>query len=97
MPVEVTTPDRESARALLEESMPHFRAEIAETDESAMVVRLRPTPPAPAGWVFEFLALVERWLDARNLQLANVHHGTRTYVITASPPESDGGPEPAGA
>jgi hypothetical protein len=96
MPVEVTTPDRESARAFLDEAMGHFHAELLETDESAIVVRLRPTLAAPAGWVFEFLALVERWLDARNLRVANVHHGNRSYVI-ATPPESqsDGGPEPA--
>jgi hypothetical protein len=97
MPVEVTTPDRESATAFLDEAMGHFHAELLETDESAMVVRLRPTLAAPAGWVFEFLALVECWLGARNLQVANVHHGNRGYVITAPPPESqsDGGPEPA--
>jgi hypothetical protein len=97
VPVEVTTPDRESARVLLDEAMGHFHAELLETDESAMVVRLRPALAAPAGWVFEFLALVERWLDACNLQVASVHHGSRSYVITAVPPgsQSDGGPEPA--
>jgi hypothetical protein len=99
MPVEVTTPDRESARALLDEAARHFRGEVVETDGAATVVRLRPAPTAPAGWVFEFLALVERWLDARNLQVANVHHGNRSYVITAAPPriESGGGPEPVAA
>jgi hypothetical protein len=61
------------------------------------VVRLRPALAAPAGWVFELVALVERWLDACNLQVASVHHGSRSYVITAAPhgSQSDGGPEPA--
>jgi hypothetical protein len=95
-PVEVMAPDRESARALLDEAVRHFSAEIVDKDESAMVVRLRPNPPAPAGWVFEFLALVERWLEEGNLQVANVLHGDRRYVITATPPGSDR-PEPAGA
>jgi hypothetical protein len=99
MPVEVATPDRESARALLDEAVRHFRAELVETDGATMVVRLRPAPTAPAGWVFEFLALVERWLEARHLSVANVHHGSRSYVITAASPrsESGGGPEPVAA
>jgi hypothetical protein len=99
MPVEVTTPDRESARSLLDEAVGHFRAELVETGESAMVVRLRPALTAPTGWMFEFLALVERWLEAHNLQVANVHHGNRSYMITAPGREgrSDGGPEPAAA
>jgi hypothetical protein len=98
-PVEVATPDRESARALLDEAARHFRAELVETDGATMVVRLRPALIAPAGWVFEFLALVERWLDARSLQVANVHHGNRSYVITAASQgsESGGGPEPVAA
>jgi hypothetical protein len=99
MPVEVTTPDRESARALLDEAVGHFRAELVETEGARMVVRLRPALKAPAGWVFEFLALVERWLDANSLQVAHVHHGARSFVITAASPgsQSDGGPEPASA
>jgi len=99
MPVEVTPPDRESARSLLDEAVEHFRAELVETGESAMVVRLRPALTAPTGWMFEFLALVERWLEAHNLQVANVHHGNRSYVITAARRESrsDGGHEPAAA
>ena len=70
MPVEVTAPDRESASALLGEAVSHFRAELVETAGSAMVVRLRPARAAPAGWVFELLALVERWLEAHDLQVA---------------------------
>ena len=99
MPVEVRTPDRESARALLAEAVSHFRAELVEIDGATPVVRLRPALTAPAGWVFEFLALVERWLEARNLQVANVHHGNRSYVITAGSPTSDpgGGPIPLAA
>ena len=99
MPVEVTVPDRESASALLGEAVSHFRAELVETAGSAMVVRLRPARAAPAGWVFELLALVERWLEAHDLQVARVHHGNRSYVITAPGPggEWDGSPGPAAA
>ncbi len=99
MPVEVMAPDRESARALLAEAVSHFRAEIADTDGAAVVVRLRPARAASAGWVFELLALVERWLDARGLQVANVHHGKRSYVITAPGPRGhwDVDPGPASA
>jgi len=90
MPVEITAPDRESAGALLGEAVSHFRAELVEISGSATVVRLRPSRAAPAGWVFELLALVERWLEAQNLQVANVHHGHRSYVITAPGPHSGG-------
>ena len=97
MPVEIAAPDRESAGALLGEAVLHFRAELVETDGGAVVVRLRPARSASEGWVFELLALVERWLDAVGLQVANVHHGRRSYVITAPGPGRhwDGSPEPA--
>jgi hypothetical protein len=99
MPVEVTVPDRESASALLGEAVSHFRAEIVETAGSALIVRLQPARAATTGWVFELLALVERWLEAHDLQVARVHHGNRSYVITAQGPggEWDGSPEPAAA
>jgi hypothetical protein len=99
MPVEITAPDRESAGALLDEAVSHFRAELVETAGSATVVRLRPARAAPVGWVFELLALVERWLEAHNLQVANVHHGHRSYVITAPGLERqpNGGPGSASA
>jgi hypothetical protein len=99
MPVEVTVPDRESASALLGEAEAHFRAEIVETAGSALIVRLQPVRAATTGWVFELLALVERWLEAHNLQVARVHHGNRSYVITApgAGGEWDGSPEPAAA
>jgi hypothetical protein len=87
MPVEITAPDRKSAAALLGEAVSHFRVELVETAGPATVVRLRPAEAAPAGWVFELLALVERWLEAHSLQVANVHHGHRSYVITAPVPE----------
>jgi hypothetical protein len=98
-PVEVTAPDHESARALLRDALEHFHAELVETDGAAPVVRLRPARTASTGWVFELLAVVERWLGAHDLQVANVHHGNRSYVIMAAPPgnEWDGGPEPAAA
>jgi hypothetical protein len=99
MPVEVVAPDRESAAALLDEAVSHFRAELVETAGSGVVVRLRPARDASVGWVFELLALVERWLDAHGLQVANVHHGKRNYVITVPGPGGhwDGGPAPASA
>jgi hypothetical protein len=98
MPVEITAPDRASARALLAEAASHFRAELVDTAGSATLVRLRPRA-APAGWVFELLALVERWLEAHSLQVANVHHGNRSYVITAPNPtvQGEGSPGPAAA
>jgi hypothetical protein len=99
MPVEITAPDRASASALLGEAVSHFRAELVETAGSATLVRLRPSSAAPAGWVFELLALVERWLEAHGLQVANVYHGNRNYVITAPGPErrQNGGPGSASA
>jgi hypothetical protein len=97
MPVEITAPDRESAGALLGEAVLHFRAELVETAGSATVVRLRPASAAPAGWVFELLALVERWLEAHSLQVANVHHGHRSYVITAPGPERQQNGSPGSA
>ena len=97
MPVEVTAPDRDRARALLGDAVAHFQAELVETAGSAMVVRLRPERAASAGWVFELLALVERWLEAHSLQVANVHHGHRSYVIAARNPDVqwEGSPVPA--
>ena len=99
LPVEITAPDRESGRALLGEAVSHFRAELVETAGTAVVVRLRPARAAPVGWVFELLALVERWLEAHSFQVANVHHGNRSYVITAPGPggQWDGGPAPLSA
>ena len=99
MPVEITAPDRESARALLGDAVSHFRAELVETAGSATIVRLRPTSTASAGWVFELLALVERWLETHGLTVANVHHGSRSYVITAPNPDfqREGNPGPAAA
>ena len=99
MPVEVTVPDRESASALLGEAVSTSAPRLVETAGSALIVRLQPARAAPTGWVFELLALVERWLEAHNLQVANVHHGNRSYVITAPGPEGerDGSPGPAAA
>jgi hypothetical protein len=99
MPVEITAPDRESASALLGEAVSHFRAELVETAGPATLVRLRPSSAGPAGWVFELLALVERWLEAHSLQVANVHHGHRSYVITAPNPDvqREGNPGPVAA
>ena len=99
MPVEITAPDRASASALLGEAVLHFRAELVETAGSATRVRLRPMTAAPAGWVFELVALVERWLEAHSLQVANVHYGNRSYVITAPSPnvQREGSSCPAAA
>jgi hypothetical protein len=100
-PVEIATRDQRSARALYDDAvMRHFRAELVETEGTTTIVRLRPAPTAAAGWVFELLALVERWVDDHNLEVANVHHGNRSYVITAAAPGKgwDGGPRtPAAA
>jgi hypothetical protein len=98
-PVEITAPDRESARALLGEAVSHFRAEVVETAGSARVVRLQPAESGSAGWVFELLALIERWLEAHGLQVAKVHHGNQSYVITAPGPGGhwDGAPAPLSA
>ena len=99
MPVEITAPDHASASALVAEAVLHFRAELVETARPATLVRLRPMTAAPAGWVFEFLALVERWLEAHGLQVANVHYGNRSYVITAPNPnvQWESSPGPAAA
>ena len=99
MPVEITAPDRESASALLGDAVSHFHVELVETAGSATIVRLRPTSTVPAGWVFELLALVERWLEAHGLKVANVHHGSRNYVITAPNPgvQREDNPGPAAA
>jgi hypothetical protein len=98
-PVEITAPDRESARALLGEAVSHFRAEVVETAGSAVVVRPQPAEAGSAGWVFELLARVERWLEAHGLQIAKVHHGNRSYVITTPGPRGhwDGAPAPLSA
>jgi hypothetical protein len=95
VPVEIAVPDRESAGVLLAEAGPRFRAELVEIPGSAPVVRLEPSSPS-VGWVFELLALVERWLDACRLPLVTVHHGNRSYVIAAagSDHDLDGAAEP---
>jgi hypothetical protein len=84
---------------LLGEAVPHFRAELVETAGSAVLVRLEPAAAWSAGWVFELLALIERWLEARSLPVAKVRHGHRSYVITASGPWGrwDGAPTPLAA
>jgi hypothetical protein len=86
-PVEIAVPDRESAGMLLNEVGLGFQAELVEGSGSAAVVRLHPAASGPAGWVFEVLALVERWLEARRLPVANVRHEGRTYVIAAPTPD----------
>jgi len=98
-PVEIMAPDRESAGLLLGEAGARFRAELVETAGSTVVVRLQPAGAESAGWVFELLALVERWLDACRLPVAKVRHGDRSYVITAAGPEGDwdGAPGPLAA
>ena len=83
-PVDIVAPDLERARALLGEAAPHFRAELAEAGGSAVVVKLRPVQPETGGWVFELLALVERWLEASRLSAANAYYGGRRYLIPAA-------------
>jgi hypothetical protein len=62
---------------------PWFPAEVVSGD--AWIVRLQ-TPDEKAGeeWVFEVLALIERWLDAVPLPCASVYYGGRSYLIRAS-------------
>jgi hypothetical protein len=83
---------------LLDEAGSRFHAELVVTSESDAVVRLKPAV-ASAGWVFELLALVERWLEVCRLPVAKVCHGGRFYVITAPAPDRDwsGVPDPLAA
>lgn len=82
-PIEIMAPDRVSANALLGTAGTRFRAKLAETAGSAVVVRLEPASVS-AGWVFELLAVVERWLDASRFPVALARYGGRSYVIRAS-------------
>jgi hypothetical protein len=84
-PVEVAAPDRESADALLGEAGARFRAELVETPGSPVVVRLQPAGAESVGWVFELLALVERWLEARGLPVAYARYGGSGYLILPAP------------
>jgi hypothetical protein len=84
MPVDIIAPDLESAHALLGEAAPHFSVELAETAGSAVVVKLKPLQPESGGWVFELLALIERWLEASRLSVANTYYGGRSYLIPAA-------------
>jgi hypothetical protein len=81
--VEVFAPDGYSTALLMEYVLPWFPAEVVSGN--AWIVRLQ-TPDERAGeeWVFEVLALIERWLDAVPLEYARVRYCGRSYVIRAS-------------
>jgi hypothetical protein len=89
--VEITAPDRESASALLGEAGPHFRAELVDTAGSEVVVRLQPAGAGSASWVFELLALVERWLEAHRLPVADARYAGRSYLIQVPAPDRQWG------
>ena len=86
-PVEIAVSDRESAGMLLTEVGSGFRAELVEGSGSAAVVELHPAEAGSAGWVFEVLALVERWLETHRLPVAKVRHDGRVYTIPAPTPD----------
>ena len=79
-PIEIVAPDRYCTALLLEHAASVFPAEIVAG--SAWTVRLH--PPTGGGWVPEFLALVERWLESAQLRDTNVLYGGRSYLIRAS-------------
>jgi hypothetical protein len=76
--VEIVAPDAECAALLLEYASPLFPGEVVAG--AAPIVRLQPPLTGP-GWVIEFLALVERWLESVSLPCASVLYGGRTYLI----------------
>jgi hypothetical protein len=81
--VEVVAPDGYSMALLMGYVSPWFPAEVVPGD--SWTVRLQP-PDEGEGeeWVFEVLALIERWLDAVPLPSAAVRYAERTYRIRAS-------------
>ena len=81
--VEVVAPDGHSTTLLMEYVSPWFPAEVIPG--APLTVRLQ-TPGGAEGeeWVFELLALVERWLDAVPLPCAKVRYGGRSYLFRAS-------------
>ena len=86
-PVEIAVSDRERAGVLLSEVGSGFRAELVEGSGSAAVVKLHPAEAGTVGWVFEVLALVERWLETHRLPVAKVRHDGRVYTIPAPTPD----------
>jgi len=79
--VEVIAPDPECAALLLEYASPTFPAELVTG--VPLLVRLQP-PPLEPRWVVEFLAVLQRWLEAAPLPYAKVVYGGRSYMIRAS-------------
>lgn len=78
-PIEIVAPDRYCTAVLLEYAGRSFPAEIVAGP--GWVVRLQ--PPARPEWVFELLALVERWLEYAGLPCAKVRYSGRSYLIGA--------------
>ena len=74
---------------LVAEAGSDFHAELGESAVSGLVVRLAPAEAGSTGWVFELLALVERWLQACRLPAADVRYAGRSYLIQAPAAERD--------
>ena len=81
--VEIAAPDGYSAALLMSYVAPWFPAKI--TSGVRWTVTLT-APPKSEGeeWVFEVLALVERWLDAAPLPSTSVRYWGTTCLIHAS-------------
>jgi hypothetical protein len=79
--VEIIAPDPDSAALLLHYASPAFPAVLVTGDP--LLVRLEPRQ-GETRWVLEFLALIERWLEAAPLPCAKVLYGGRSYLIRSS-------------
>ena len=80
-PIEIFAPDRRSTELLLLYAAPLFQAEIGPG--FVWIVKLQP-PPTGAGWVVDFLSLVQRWLESARLPWANIVYDGRRYLIRPS-------------
>jgi hypothetical protein len=81
--VEIAVPDGYSAALLMGYVAPWFPAEVTSGD-LWFVTLTAPTASEGEEWVFEVLALIERWLDAVPLASTSVRYGGTTCVIRAS-------------
>jgi hypothetical protein len=77
-PVEVIAPDPQCAALLLQYASPAFPGELVTG--VPLLVRLQPQQ-GETRWVIEFLALIQRWMDAAPLPCAKVLYGGRSYLI----------------
>jgi hypothetical protein len=81
--VEIVSPDGYSTALLMKYVSPWFPAEVIRGDGWTVRVQT-PAPEKGEEWVFEALALIERWLDAVPLPCANVRYCGSSYLIRAS-------------